>query len=133
MRPPTPENASLSAERIVGSTVRILGKQLDYSIESLKTVDEILEGFRNDGTTVDECELTLFDFGCYVGEVFVRHAAGRWRHTAETSMADSAGFPLVIQLGKNTFCNPIGKVYKRMAYGDEHYLPYFYEVFTKDP
>jgi hypothetical protein len=93
-------------------------------------VDEIVEGFRQDGCKSDEIAETLFGFGCYVGEVFVRHAGGKWRNAAETAMAELAGFPLVIELGEKSLCNPIGKVFKRLQNGEEDNLPYFYQVFT---
>lgn len=45
-------------------------------------------------------------------------------------MTSSAGFPLVIELGPDNYCNPIGKVFRRLDEGEEHSLPYFHEVFT---
>jgi hypothetical protein len=30
-------------------------------------------------------------------------------------MADAAFFPLVIELGAESFCNPIGKVFERLG------------------
>ncbi|HVJ83533.1 MAG TPA: hypothetical protein VNC50_20880, partial [Planctomycetia bacterium] len=100
------------------------------SVASLRAVDDIIEDLRQEGCTSDQMAETLFGFGCYVGEVFVRNAGGRWRNAAETSMADLAGFPLVVELGKESFCNPIGKVFKRMDNGEGDDLPYFYCVFT---
>jgi hypothetical protein len=72
----------------------------------------------------------LFGFGCYVGEVFVRNAGGKWRNSAETPLAELAGLPLLIELGTESFCNPIGKVFKRLENGEVDSLPYFYQVFT---
>ena len=45
-------------------------------------------------------------------------------------MAEFAGFPLVIELGKGNYCNPIGKVFKRLENGEEDSLSYFYHLFT---
>jgi hypothetical protein len=128
--PPTVENAPKFAADMVGAAAEISGVDLDYSVASLKAVDEIVEGLRQDGCTADQIGETLFGFGCYVGEVFVRHAGGKWRNAAETSMAKFAGFPLVIELGKESLCNPIGKVFKRRENGEADGLPYFYQVFT---
>jgi hypothetical protein len=128
--PPTVENAPRFAADMVGSAAEISGVDLDYSVASLKAVDDIIEGFRQDGCAADQIAATLFGFGCYVGEVFVRHAGGEWRNAAETSMAKLAGFPLVIAFGKETLCSPIGKVFKRLENGEEDNLPYFYQVFT---
>lgn len=127
---PTPENAPKFASDIVCSAAEICGVRLDYSIASIQAVDEIVEGFRQEGCTSDQIAETLFGFGCYVGEVFVRHAGGKWRVSSKTPMAKGAGFPLVIELNEDHFCNPIGKVFKRLENGDEDSLPYFYQVFS---
>ena len=86
---------------------------------------------RQDGCTEEQVAETLFGFGCYVGEVFVRHAGGRWRKASETPMAQVAGFSLVIELAKGCLCNPIAKVFKRLKNGEEDNIPYFYQVFSK--
>jgi hypothetical protein len=129
---PTPKNAPKFASDIIAAAAKISGVQLDYSVASLKAVDDIIEGMRKDGCTSQQVAETLFGFGCYVGEVFVRHAGSQWQNAAETSMAGFAGFPLVIQLGKDSFCNPIGKVFKRLDNGEEDNLPYFYRVFASE-
>jgi hypothetical protein len=128
--PPTPENAPKFAAEIVAAAADISGVKLDYSVASLSSVDEIIEGLRQNGCTPDQVGETLFGFGCYVGEVFVRRAGGRWRNAGETSMANFAGFPLVVELGEESFCNPIGKAFKRLENGEEDSLPYFYQVFA---
>ena len=127
--PPTVENAPRFAADIAASAQQISGVQLDYSVASLKEVDDILEGFRKDKLRSTQIAETLFGFGCYIGEVFVRHAGGAWRLAAETAMADFAGFPLVVQTGSENFCNPIAKAFKRVDNGIEDNLPYFYQVF----
>ncbi|HTM56702.1 MAG TPA: hypothetical protein VL175_21900 [Pirellulales bacterium] len=128
--PPTVENAPKFAADIVGSAAEISGVHLDYSVASLKLVDDIIEGLRQDGCTAEQISATLFAFGCYVGEVFVRHADAHWRSAAETPMAELSGFPLVIELGKSSHCNPIGKVFKRLENGEADSLPYFFQMFT---
>ena len=47
--PPTAENAHLHADFIVKAAKEISGADLDYSPESLEQVDEIIEGFRQEG------------------------------------------------------------------------------------
>lgn len=127
---PTAENAPKFAADMVSPAAEISGANLDYSVASLQAVDDIIEHMQQDGCTPDQVAETLFGFGCYVGEVFVRHTGGKWRNAAETSMAKIANFPIVIELGKENFCNPIGKVFKRMENGEEDNLPYFYQMFT---
>jgi hypothetical protein len=74
--------------------------------------------------------MTLFHFGCYVGEVFIRNVGGVWKETEKTKMKDVAGSPLVIELFTKSIVNPIGKVYKRMDQGEVDSLRHFYEVFA---
>jgi hypothetical protein len=121
---PTPANARLFAADIVAASTEIYGAHLDYTIDSLRQVDAIIERFRSDGVSSDQIAETLFGFGCYVGEVIVRCGEGRWRVTAETPMAELGGFPLVVQHGRDSFCNPIGKVFKRLANGPEDSLAF---------
>jgi hypothetical protein len=129
--PPTPENAANFAADIAAAAFRISGAKLDYSVGSLQPVDDILEKMRGDGVKSTQVAETLFGFGCYVGEVFVRNVAAIWRNSADTKMAGMPGFPLVIQTGADAFCNPIGKAFKRVDNGIEDSLPYFYQVFSK--
>ena len=131
--PPTAEYASKHAEMAIDAAKEVANIRLDYSPASLKAVDDMIESMRRGGNTSEDLGETLFWFGCYVGEVFVRHAGGVWRNAEETSMKDVAGFPIVIQTGDEQFCNPVGKVWKRMDNGIEDYLPFFYSAFTDQP
>jgi hypothetical protein len=74
---------------------------------------------------------TLFGFGCYVGEVFVRAAGGYWVDSATTGI--NWRFPLVVKLGEDAgdpVVNPIEKVFKRLDNGIEDNLPYFFAAFA---
>src|SRR4051794_18671921 len=95
--PPTPENAAKHALLAVECVRDIEGVALDYSPRSLATIDRIVEAMRQEGVTVEQVAETLFTFGCYIGEVFVRHASGVWRCEEDTSMRGVAGF-MVIEL-----------------------------------
>jgi hypothetical protein len=128
--PPTPEFAMQHADLCVQSARDVSGVVLDYSVESLELLDDIIESFRESGVTAGQVAETLFTFGCYVGEVFVRNSNGKWRKAEETSFGQYASFPMIVQLGLDNFVNPIGKVFKRFKNGKEDYLPYFYHVFT---
>jgi hypothetical protein len=133
--PPTPEFAAQHAELMVQAAKDVSGVDLDFSPESIATVDEIVEQLRQDGVTEEQVGETLFGFGCYLGEVLVRRNGAVWRASDDTPMRDAAGFQMVVDLGSDRFCNPIGKVFKRLANGQEDSLPYFYQLFaqTKPP
>jgi hypothetical protein len=129
--PPTPEGAPLHAQMAVDAARNISQLDLDYTPQSLAKVDQIIDGLRHDGASPQQVGESLFAFGCYVGEVFVRHANGQWRLAAETAMKDISGFPLVVELAPAKFCNPIGKVFKRLMDGNVDNLEYFYVAFTR--
>ena len=129
--PPTPEYAPQLAELAVNAARTYSQIELDYTPASLASVDQIIEGFRKDGVSAEQMMETLFAFGCYVGEVLIREYDARWRLTSETRMKDVSGFPLVVEFGTENFCNPLGRVYKRMANGDVDSLVGFYESFVR--
>jgi hypothetical protein len=129
---PTPENAKEYADLIVKIAKKNSNVDLDYSPSSLIDVDEIIEGFRQDGQSSDQIYQSLFSFGCYVGEVFIRNAGGTWRESEKTQMKGAAGSPLVVELTNGSIVNPVGKVIKRMDNGEVDSIPYFYEVFASE-
>ena len=129
--PPIPENAAKFAAGIVKAALDVSGVQLDFKPESLAAVDNIIEGMRAEGVTYEQIAETLFGFGCYVGEVFVRNNGGIWRIADETQLKEEiAGSPIVMELQDGSINNPVGKVFKRFINGDTDSLTFFYQVFT---
>ncbi|MDX9864246.1 MAG: hypothetical protein RBT34_05505 [Anaerolineaceae bacterium] len=128
---PTPENAPKLASLIVQSALDVSNVVLDYSPRSLKDVDEVIEGFRQEGIALEDIASTLFCFGCYVGEIFVRNADAEWKNAADTPMRKVTNTPILIALPNANVTNPIGKVFKRFENGQGDNLEYFYQVFTK--
>lgn len=124
-----PANAGRFAADIALAAANVSGVELDYTPDSLRHVDEIIEGMRSDGATSDQVGETLFGFGCYVGEVLNRNAGGVWRLATQQEV-DFFGFPMVIELPTGRVCNPIGKAFKRLEQGPADSLPYFYHVFA---
>lgn len=127
-----PQNAPRFAADIVKTAKKVDGVTLDYSVKSLKIVDKIIGRFHEEGRTMDEIAATIFGFGCYVGEVFVRNAGAEWRAATQEEIDNYYGVPLIVELGGDTTANPIGKVIKRLENGDEDNLHYFYKAFTRD-
>jgi hypothetical protein len=113
----TPENAPAFAQDAVASAARITGVALDYSVASLEAVDRIIEDIRASGGNIDTYAETMFCFGCYVGEVFVRRARGRWIATPEDQLK-VFGMRLIVELPpRGQLCNPIAKAFKRLHNG----------------
>jgi hypothetical protein len=130
-KPPIPENAAGYADTAAGAAKNIDNLNLDYSTESLETVEDILGRFHEEGLSVDKIGGALFAFGCYVGEVFIRNFGGKWKKEEETEMKGLAGFFIVVELPNGVICNPVGKVFKIVIDGEKG-LAYFYYIMTKE-
>ncbi|WNG23290.1 hypothetical protein F0U62_04040 [Cystobacter fuscus] len=129
--PPTPEAAPRHAALCVSAALLLNDIDLDYSVDSVMRLDGLLEYLRQGGLTSERMAEVVFAFGCYMGEVFVRRAGGAWCATVGSPMEGVTGFPLVIQLDGHRYCNPIGKVFKRLDQGPVHALPAFYRLYTR--
>ena len=97
---PEPVNAGSFAADIVASAAEVSGVELDFTPDSLRHVDRILQGFRDDGIAGDQVAETLF------------------------------GFPLLVAFANGQVCNPIGKAFMRMDNGPEDSIRYFYSAFA---
>lgn len=72
---------------------------------------------------------TIFVFGCYIGEVLVRHAGYEWVRTPPKIARNL--MPLtVFRAFTTTYANPIGKAFKRVDNGSVDDIPYFYQLFS---
>jgi len=93
------------------------GFVLPYTPESLILVDAVVEKIKETGATEQQASGLLSGLGCYVGEVFVRHANASWRWTAEMGMTKSCRFPIVLALPGVVGCDPIGRVFECFGVG----------------
>ena len=75
---PSAENAAEIAAMAVPVVEENYGVMLDYGVASLAQLDTIIDDLRRD-QRFEALQPLLFSLGCYVGEVLVRHAGGRWR------------------------------------------------------
>lgn len=126
-----------SAPRLAGESVEFVYKKFGFSLpytpESLIVVDAIVDKIRATGATEQQASGLLSGLGCYVGEVFVRHAKASWRWTAEMGMTKSCRFPVVVALPGVTGCDAIGKVFQRFAAGAAESVARLYEVTLARP
>jgi hypothetical protein len=126
---PSAANAAEIAAMAVPVVQANYGVTLDYGVASLAQLDGIIDDLRRD-QRFEALQPLLFSIGCYVGEVLVRHAGGRWRSTEELGMGVVASSPVAIEMPDGRGCNPVGRVYKRFQKGREGGLAAFYQAMT---
>ncbi len=115
-------------------------KKLDYSLKSLKHLDDYLDEIRKTKEVEQDWNKTVLRVGAYVGEVIRRSdAKGRW-HWVDHDTAvqlDPKGWKnfeksiftaAVLYQGGQSFCFPIGKVYKFLENGREDSVRAFARV-----
>jgi hypothetical protein len=118
------------AAHIAEQVLRLEARELDYTVDSLAIVDEILGKFHDAGDDPERMAETLFRFGAYIGEVIVRIMGGSWVRLADEHPLGGAGWP-VVRLGSEHFVNPIGKAYKRVQHGGAESITYFYHALVQ--
>lgn len=127
---PVAENSPRFADDVVRVSAEIFGIRLDFSPQSLEAVDRIVSGMRRDGAPLEAVSATLFGFGMYVGEVFVRNSHARWVDLEEGPRR-AFGHPLGIRMPDDRIWNPIGKVFEEFTDGGEGLLFAFYRGVTQ--
>lgn len=124
--PATPKNAHDHAQLAVQVAADEFDTQLDYSPDSLETLDVQIESLRDEGLDGEAAAEVLFVFGCYVGEVLVRNLGGTWASTSRSPLRDVSPWPMVVTLPDGSAWDAIGKVYRRLELGDSEFLPAFF-------
>ncbi len=128
----SPETAAKVAEASVGFVQAKFGFALPYTPESLIVVDAIVDKIKATGASEQQASGLLGGLGCYVGEVFVRHAKASWRWTTEMKMTGSCRFPVVVALPGVTGCDTIGRVFQRFSGGAADGVASLYEKAMPD-
>ena len=129
---PSPGNAAEIAAMAVPVVEQNYGVTLDYSPASLKELDTIVDDLRRD-QRFEALQTLLFSMGCYLGEVLVRHAGGRWRTTQDLGMGKVSSSPIAVEMPDGRGCNPVGRVYRRFQKGREDSLPAFFRAMAGAP
>jgi hypothetical protein len=94
-----------------GSIAEKVGKKfgLDFSLESLRRVDELLGELGDCGD--DLAGKAAYLMGCYVGEVLVRQAGAEW--VVDEEKKEMFGSPLFLRVGQIQ-ASPMTRCFKRM-------------------
>ena len=100
-------------------------QKLDYSSESIDTLDEILLRVGDNPEMDLDFEVRLW--GSYLGEVLRRRYAGAWEMTPYPGGA--VAVPAVEVRGSRLF--PLVKVYRRLTMGEEEDLHSFFSMVTE--
>lgn len=126
--PASPENARDHAQIAVDLAREEFDAELDFSPGTLELVDSFIDSLREEGLDGEGAAERLFVFGCYLGEVMVRHLGGSWVPTARSPLRGVSPWPMVVALENGSAWDAIGKAYVRLELGDSEYLPAFYET-----
>jgi hypothetical protein len=116
------------AEESVEFVRKKFGFALPYTPASLLVVDAIIDKVKATGATEEQASGLLAGLGCYVGEVFVRHAKASWRSTAEMGTTKSCRSSAVLVLPGLSTCDAIGQAFRRFSGGAPESLAVFYEI-----
>jgi hypothetical protein len=87
--------------------------------------------FHADKLHPDQIGSTVFSFGCYLGEVFIRHHGGVWKMPAETALPPELKDQnniMVVELPDGRVWNPIGKTFKLLENGTVDSVANFYRA-----
>ena len=78
------EQALWHAQLIVSAMKENSAVDLDYSPDSLRHLDTLLKMFHANGLTVARMGKTVFQIGCYLGQVVVNSCPNtKWMHPEE--------------------------------------------------
>lgn len=130
---PTPENGLKFAEQFRTAVKANDNIDLDFSVETLKFIDNFLQQFKDEGLTVNDFAETIFVAGCYVGQVMIQNNEAEWIKQENANLPNGITMmPIVIKLKNGTITDPISKSFKRFYNGSEDSLEYYYQVFASN-
>ena len=105
---------------------------LDWSDESVRYVESILDRFHRDLPTANPSEQTIYQFakmfGSYVGEVLRRNHAAQWGLVT----AGGETFPGMYSKHMDLEFWPWGKVHCRLRDGPEHDIWFYFHILAAD-
>jgi hypothetical protein len=114
---PTVQTAPQIAQGAVALVKKKFGFQLNYDPPSLIVVDMLVDKIKETGASEHQASGLLLGLGCYVGEIFVRHARASWRETVQMGMTKTCAYPILLALPGKVGCDAIGIVFRRFNTG----------------
>jgi hypothetical protein len=126
--------AALAETAVEGA--RDAGLSLDGSRESIQQVEELLAHFHGQiaGETIDGVEPPTAEeiedgskaYGAYIGEVLRRSSGGEWVLDSENAYPGEGAVVALVRGNNRIF--PIDKVKKRLLYGPEDNVWYYFQM-----
>jgi hypothetical protein len=122
---PGPDMKRLADE--FARAVRDLDWELDYSEQSVRTLDDMIDSQFTDWRPWRSGKVAKKNFpiaslvGAYLGEVMIRHIGGHWGWMPDFDVA-------AVQLPSGTWTSPPAKAQKRFLNGKEDDLVFYYEA-----
>jgi ABC-type Fe3+-citrate transport system substrate-binding protein len=114
---------------------KLMDKELDFSEESLKTLEEILDRYHKElpkglkriffGPSKDKINQISKIWGAYLGEVIIKHLGGEWKMREGLKNAIALCFDNGIEI------YPPAKVNKRLLNGFEDNIWAYYQILKK--
>ena len=130
---PTVPTAPQIAQGAVALVKKKFGFQLNYDPPSLIVIDMLIDKIKETGASEHQASGLLLGLGCYVGEVFVRHARASWRETAQMGMTKTCAYPILLALPGKVGCDAIGIVFRRFNAGPAESAALLWETTTLPP
>jgi hypothetical protein len=115
-RMPVEQGMRGRADRFVRQATAHSRLPLDYSVNSLRVVDFIVDGLRKGAPKGEAVRPVLFGLGAYTGEVLVRRAGACWVEL-DPGQRELFGQPVGVRMPDGRVWNPLGKVVKRFEAG----------------
>lgn len=104
-------------------------KEFDYSKNSIKDLEEILDYYSNDISKSKPTENQIWSmsviFGSYLGEVMLKN--GLLKKSYKWDKDNNSNIPLLVA-NDGSYITPNDKVYKRLVNGKEENVISFYDV-----
>ena len=102
---------------------------LDYSEQSLKIIDALIEKLRSEGNDERKAVNEIMAIGAYVGEIMRRNFGGHWTKPELAGFPkDGATFSVVFVFPNHSSTNPLGRVLKCFRHGSSYSIIPYYEV-----
>jgi hypothetical protein len=130
---PTVQTAPQIAQGAVALVKKKFGFQLNYDPPSLIVIDMLIDKIKETGASEHQASGLLLGLGCYVGEVFVRHARASWRATAEMGMTKTCAYPILLAFPGKVGCDAIGIVFRRFNAGPSESAALLWETTALPP